>query len=58
MHTRPNSAVHYDCAAQGIRKKKRGQKLDCPREFQKLRLTFLEIDARDVAYKARLGLAG
>ena len=38
-----------------IRKKKRGSRAGCPRKFQNLRLTFLKIDATDVAYKANFG---
>ena len=52
LRTGPSSAIHYyDCVSQGIRKKKkRGVKsLFCPRKFQKLRVTVLKIDARDVA---------
>jgi hypothetical protein len=43
----------------GNPEKKEGSKACCPRKFQKLRLTFLKIDAidaRDVAYKAKAEL--
>ena len=55
MHTGPSSAVHYNCVAQGNREKE-GSKADGPRKFQKLRLTVLKIDARDVAYKVKAAL--
>lgn len=51
MNTGPNSAVHYDYVAVNP-EKKRGSKSGCPRKFEKLALTFLYIDVRDVAYKS------
>jgi len=42
MHTGSNNAVHYDCAAQGIRKKKRGVESWFPEEVPEVEVDIFD----------------